>query len=587
MADGVESALGSAQGVCSVSSRLLHLCSRAPDARGPVRRPVFLAIIVAAGLLAAGCTADGSDGTDAGNAPGSASHANQGLVESDERPVMGGEIVYGLSAESNGWNPSTNQWATSGLQVTRAIFDTLSAFDDRSEIHPFLAEKFEHNEDFTQWKIRLRKGVKLHNGKVVTPETIVRDQKYLKRSPVVGSAYTVIKDFTAEGDDTVVVDLLEPFVNYPMALATQLGVVADPDWLESNDSLHPIGTGPFAFESWEIGNKLKVKKNNDYWMLDKFKIPYPYLDGIEFRVIADSASRANALRAGDIDVMESFSGMQIQSFQADDKFQIFSDSKGESSETFIQLNTMSPPLDDLDARRALAYATDKTAIIEQMSNGFDEPADGPFAESSPWYVETDYPQFDQATARELVNKVKAKHDGAFSIMLSSGPDPNTTKLQQLIQAQWQEVGVTVTLETVEQAALIIKVVTGNYQATAWLQFGQPNPSLDAIFWRPDLAVAPPAFSLNVTRLKDEEIGVAIKAGRAARDAESFRAAYAIVQKRLGADVPYVWLSHQQVAIIATKRVVNVTKYELPDGTPGLDLSNGAHPVFQMWVKDAD
>jgi peptide/nickel transport system substrate-binding protein len=181
--------------------------------------------------------------------------------------------------------------------------------------------------------------------------------------------------------------------------------------------------------------------------------------------------------------------------------------------------------------------------------------------------------------------VKAKHNGEFTIMLSSGPDPNTTKLQQLIQAQWQEVGVTVTLETVEQAALIIKVVTGGYQATAWLQFGQPNPSLDAIFWRPDLAVPPPAFSLNFTRLRDEEIGVAIKAGRAARDPESFRAAYAIVQKRLGADVPYVWLSHQQVAIIASKRVVNVTNYQLPDGTPGLDLSNGAHPLYQVWVRD--
>jgi len=568
-----------------VTSRLLHPNAPWSDTSGARRPSMILAVALVAGLLATACSANDGSGTDAGNTPSSVSHANQGLVESDERPAMGGEIVYGLSAESNGWNPSTNQWATSGLQVTRAIFDTLSAFDDESAIHPFLATKFDHNEDYTQWKIRLRPGVKLHNNKEVTPDTIVRNQRYLMRSPVVGSAYAVIEGFTTEGADTVVVDLREPFVNYPMMLATQLGVVADPDWLESHDSLKPIGTGPFAFESWAIGNKLKVKKNVNYWLLDRFDIPYPYLDGIEFRVIPDSASRGNALRAGDIDVMESFSGMQIQTFQGDDEFQIFSDSKGESSEIFIQLNTMSPPLDDLDARRALAYATDKIAIIEQMSEGFDEPANGPYAKNSPWYVETDYPQFDQATARELVNKVKAKHGGEFTIMLSSGPDPNTTRLQQLVQAQWQDVGVTVHLETVEQAALIIKVVTGSYQATSWLQFGQPNPSLDAIFWRPDLAVAPPAFSLNFTRLKDEEIGVAIKAGRAARDPEAFRAAYAIVQKRLGADVPYIWLSHQQVAIIASKRLVNVTKYTLPDGAPGLDLSNGAHPVYQLWVRD--
>jgi peptide/nickel transport system substrate-binding protein len=581
----VQEDLVGTQGARRVTS---HPLTTLPAIRagGRSRRARFgAAALVAVALLAAGCASDGSSGTDASASPSSISHANQNLVESDERPVMGGQISYGIIAETNGWNPSTNQWATPGLQVTRAIFDTLAAFDDQSQIQPFLAQGFDHNEDFTQWKIRLRPDVKLHNGKPVTAETVVRNQRYLKKSPVVGSAYYVVKGFTAEGEDTVVVDLLEPFVNYPMSLATQLGVVGDPDWMESNDSLHPIGTGPFSFDTWEIGNKLRVKKNPNYWLKDKFNIPYPYLDAIEFRVMADSSSRGSALRAGDVDVIESLSGAQVQSFQNDPEFQVFSHSTGESSESFIQLNTTSSPLDDLDARRALAYATDKQEIVEQMSEGFDEVADGPFAKSSPWYVETDYPQFDQATARQLVEKVKANHNGEFTIMLSGGPDPNGIRLQQLIQAQWQAVGVTVNLETVEQATLIIKVVTGNYQATSWLQFGQPNPSLDAVFWRPDLAVAPPAFSLNFTRLKDEEIGVAIRAGRQARDPEAFKAAYAIVQKRLGADVPYVWLSHQQTSIIASKRVVNVTKYTLPDGETGLDLSNSAHPLYQVWVRD--
>ena len=158
------------------------------------------------------------------------------------------------------------------------------------------------------------------------------------------------------------------------------------------------------------------------------------------------------------------------------------------------------------------------------------------------------------------------------------------QLVQMLQAQWSEVGINVTIETLEQAALIISVVTGRYQSTAWIQFGNPNPALDSVYWRPDLAVAPPAFSLNFTRLKDEEIGAALKAARATPEPAAFRAAYAIVQKRLAADVPYVWLFHQQVALIASKRVVNLTRYTLPDNSTGLDLSNGTHPLAQVWLK---
>jgi len=543
-----------------------------------------LATAVLVGLLAAGCA--GSTTTASGSAPESVARANKDLVESAERPDVGGQLVYGLMAETNGWNPATNQWATSGQQVARSIFDTLAAFDDQSQIHPLLAAGFEHNAEYTQWKIKLRPGIVLSNGKPVTAQTIVRNQQYLKKSPIVGGAYTFIKGYSAEGDDTVVVDLTDPWANYPMSLSTQLGVVADPDWLESNDSLHPVGTGPFSLDSWEIGNKLVVKKNPHYWQTDAAGTHLPYLDSIEFRVIADSQSRTNALNAKDVDVIESVNGTQITSFQNEKDYQVFSNSKSESSEFFVQLNTTSAPLDDLNARRAIAYATDKATITEQLTGGLDEPADGPFAPSSPWYATTDYPQYDPATARSLVEKVKAAHGGEFTIRLSTSADPFMQQLAQMLQAQWTEVGITVNIETLEQAALIISVVTGRYQATSWIQFGNPNPALDSVYWRPDLAVAPPTFSLNFTRLRDEEIGTALKAARATAEPAEFRAAYAIVQKRLAATVPYVWLFHQQVALIASKRVVNLTHYTLPDGSTGLDLSNGTHPLAHVWMKPA-
>ena len=66
------------------------------------------------------------------------------------------------------------------------------------------------------------------------------------------------------------------------------------------------------------------------------------------------------------------------------------------------------------------------------------------------------------------------------------------------------------LRTVEQATLIINVVTGGYQATHWLQFNAPNPVMDMAWVNPEIVQPPPAFCLNFSRLKDDEIGVKMR-----------------------------------------------------------------------------
>lgn len=541
-----------------------------------------LGIVLFVALASVGCGSgvDAPSGDDGG-----VSRESTGIVESTDTPLLGGKIVYGLVAETNGWNPGTNQWATSGLQVAHSLFDTITAFDDKGQIHPFLAETYVPNADLTEWTFTLRAGVTFSNGRPVTAEAVVRNQRYLQASSVTGGAYFYTDSFSVRDERTFVVKTKRPWASFPMVLSTQIGVVADPDWLETNDGLKPIGTGPFVLNDWEVGHKLVASKNPTYWQRDAHGTPYPYLDTVEFRVLTDGDSRGAALKASDIDVMQSYSGVQIQDFQRLGEYQVLSDTKGEQEENFIQLNVTAPPLDDPDARRALAYATDKRAVIEVMTAGFNEPANGPFAPDSPWYTDSGYPQFDPVKAKALVDGVKARHGGAFSFTFTGAAQPESTKLQQLLQQQWQAVGIDVTLESVEQAALIIKVVTGRYQATAWLQFGAPNPTLDSVWWSPEIVTVPPEFTLNFARNKDPDIGVALQAARETTDPRVFRESFGILQKRLALDVPYLWLYHQEVGIIASKRLVNLESWKLPDGASGVALNQGAHPLHQVWLRE--
>ena len=202
-----------------------------------------------------------------------------------------------------------------------------------------------------------------------------------------------------------------PWVNYPFSLATQIGVVADPDWLESGAKDHPIGTGPFVFESWRPDNDLVVTKNPDYWQTDAQGTRLPYLDRVTFRPLPDNDSRSATLEAGGIDAMQTSDSNQILKFsKLADKgdYQLFNDVSGETAEAFVQLNTMAPPFDDPDARRALALATDTKAYVDVQTGGLNEPARGPFPPSSPWYVPTTYPEYDKDAAKQLVEQVKAE-----------------------------------------------------------------------------------------------------------------------------------------------------------------------------------
>jgi ABC-type transport system substrate-binding protein len=544
------------------------------------RRWTAVAVALLLVLVASAC---GSSPTSSSDTQG----GNEGVVEETSGAQTGGTLVYGLEAESDGWNPSNSKWAPSGLMVARAVFDTLTAYDADLNAQPFLAETLTPNADYTQWTIRLRPNITLHNGRPVDSEVVKANFEYLKASTLTSSAFEPVESFDTSGPRDVVVNMNRPWVNYPFSLATQIGVVSDPEWLASEVKDHPIGTGPFVFQQWVPDSKLIVTKNANYWQTDEQGTRLPYLDEVEFRPLPDNDSRSASLEAGGIDAMMTSDPNQILKFKQlaeKDEFQVFNDVSGETAESFIQLNTMAPPFDDPDARRALALATDTKAYVDVQTGGLNEPARGPFAPSSPWYTDTTYPEHDKQAAKELVEQVKARHDGAFTFRILGGSDASSLSGLQLLQDQWREVGIDAQITPSEQAKLITDVALGNYQATAWRQFDSPHPLGDSIWWHPNTAKPVGEIALNFARNKDARIGAALDAARETPDKEQEKLLYQQVQDYLAEDIPYIWLYHTQISVIAAPSLVNVVNYTLPTGQRGIELQGGSHPLYQVWRR---
>jgi peptide/nickel transport system substrate-binding protein len=545
----------------------------------------YLAILAAVVLASMGATASWRQvGDSLATTADEPDGGNVNIIESAEHPRVGGRLVYGIAEEQNGWNPAINEWSTSGQDVAKTLFDTLTAFDENNQVHPFLLESYTPNKDFTAWTLRLRPGVFLSNGKPVTADTIVRNQEAYRDSPVTGGAYYRVKSFEAVDPLTVVVRLTSPWSSYPLMLTSQVGVVADPDWLASYDGLNPVGTGPFTLSRWNIDQDLTVTRNPNYWRLDSAGQRFPYLDSIQFRIMPDGFARGQALEAGDVDVIESSDPAQLQAFSQAGRQQVFADPKANAGKYLAMLNTTVAPFDDIDARLALAYATDQQAFIRDTGAGDVEAIDSPISPGSKWYVSTGYPRYDPDKARQLVAQVKQRHKGQFAFTIRGWTDGIARAQLQALERQWKAVGIDVDVEVGDNDKMMIWAVTGNYQATLWYQFDAPDPTIDSTWFNRALAKKPPEWSLNFARVTDPQINTGIADLMSTVDERQQKTAWGMIQLRLGALCPYIWLYQVKSGVIARTQVVNVTKWTLPDGAPGLDLGGGAHPLHQVWLR---
>ncbi len=559
----------------------------ASDPRSHHARTILLGAIVGVVALLASACGTGDSASDSTVPPGTfkANITNQDAGP----PQSGGQLTFGLNAETDGWNPASNRWSGSGYIVGFSIFDPLAVFGADLKAHPYLAESFATNDDFTEWTIGVRPDVTFHDGTPVDAAAIVRSLSTQKASPLTGASLDFVDSITAGADGTsVVVAMNRPWSSFPEMLTAQTGVIAAPSMLDDPDgNKNPVGSGPFTFTDWEQGSTLEVTKNTEYW-----RTGYPYLDSIEFRVVSDISARGTALASGALDIFETNDATQIIEFTDKAKngedVQIFTDQNGEGSKIFVGFNMAQPPFDDLLARQAVAYGSDVATLSQQAYDGIFPPVTGVFSENSPYYVKPDnYPEFDQAKARELAQEYETKYGKQLEFDVNITAAPEVMSVAQVLQAQLAEVGIKVNIITKEQLTLIADALLGNYQSTGFILFGSPSLDREYVFFA---SPAKPigALSLNFTRIPDDQnkaIVDAMAKARATDDDAVRKEQYAIVQQEMAKNLNFGFLVQQTSAVVFGNDVHGVLEWPMPDASGG-DGDQGvpttATMTFNVW-----
>ena len=226
-------------------------------------------------------------------------------------PQRGGTLTYGLEAETtNGWCLPEGQLAISGIQVARAIYDTLTVPAGDGTFAPFLAESLSPNADYTEWSIKLRAGITFHDGSPLTAEVVKHNLdayrgKYPGRSSLLlAFVFSDVASVDVADPLTVRVTTLRPWPSFPSFLygSGRVGIMAQAQLDDAETcARNLIGTGPFQLEEWRVNDHLTAVRNEHYWRIDAAGNQLPYLDAIEFRPMPEQQQRVNALKSGQLD----------------------------------------------------------------------------------------------------------------------------------------------------------------------------------------------------------------------------------------------------------------------------------------------
>jgi peptide/nickel transport system substrate-binding protein len=443
-------------------------------------------------------------------------------------PQRGGTLTYGLEAETtNGWCLPEGQLAIAGIQVGRTIYDTLTVPAGDGSFAPFLAESLTPNAEYTEWSIKLRPGITFHDGSPLTAEVVKNNLdayrgQYPGRSSLLAAfVFSDVATIDVVDPLTVRVTTKRPWPSFPSFLygSGRVGIMAQAQLDDAqNCARNLIGTGPFQFDEWRVNDHLTVVRNEHYWRRDAAGNQLPYLDAVEFRPMPEQQQRVNALKSGQLDafhISSNTGALTIDEMRGLDEAQQvnLAESDDFAEVGLLMLNTTKPPFDNPIAREAAALAVQRRLASEILAKGIGELADGPFAPGSIGYLEdTGFRSDDPERARELVRQYEQETGLPFEFQITSDPTPELVQAVQLTKEFFEDVGMKVSITTLEQSALIQKAIEKGYQAITFRNYPGLDPDGNYVWWY-DAAKNP----VNFMGFSDPEVSSLLDQGRETAD----------------------------------------------------------------------
>jgi peptide/nickel transport system substrate-binding protein len=320
------------------------------------------------------------------------------------------------------------------------------------ELKPLLAESW-RNVNPTTWEVKLRRGIKFHNGEEFTAESV----KFTIERAITSKLNTLAKltwppsfgqEVQAVDPHTVRITTRIPDPMVPSRLAAESLNIAPAkglgDYRERFVTDRFIGTGPYRFVEHVVGDRIVVEANPAYWG------PKPPSARIVWQVIPDAATRVAALQRGDIDVMLNLPVPLLSTVETDPGLRVYAELSSLTHGVLLNARE-SPPLKDRRVRQALNLAVDRQAIIKNLFAGRGQLLNTVTGRNVMNTFDPGPYPYDPGRAKALL--AEAGYGSGFDLQLwqSIGRWTLAEEMAQVIAGYWDKVGVRTKIQLLEWA----------------------------------------------------------------------------------------------------------------------------------------
>lgn len=392
----------------------------------------------------------------------------------------GGDAKVAIFDTFGGWCAPDNL-ANSALMAARTIYETLFEKSIGGDMVPMLAESGSASSDLKTWTIKIREGIKMHDGTDLTA-TLVKynydsgsgaavltgqtSSKYLGTAvPFLANVLSSTADNAAR---TVTFKLFRPQNDFLGTLyasgrsyiraEAQIKAAAVTQGASTGCGAFPIGSGPFKVEANYVrdADKLKVVRNPNYWRKDSKGVQLPYLNSITFTNIKDSQQRKSAISKGTYDaaMFTSGEGKYVQSLRKV-KTLVEYKSKSEYYPSFWFNQKIQPQFANINCRKAVAYAIDRKTYVRIRTNNEATAATSIVGPSSVMYSTKNFATFSSKKAKEALALCKSETGkSTLEFTVPADTSANSYANVRLIQSMLASQGITMSIKQ-EEAYLII------------------------------------------------------------------------------------------------------------------------------------
>jgi len=473
----------------------------------------------------------------------------QSLVSITGEPAYGDALAEGSIGEPTVLIPMLAGDSASH-EVAGLVFNGLVKYDTDLSIIGDLAESWDISRDGLVITFRLKKGIQWTDGVEFTAEDVMYGYKTIvdEKTP---TAYS--EDFK-QVKKAEVIDRYTFRVTYEKPFAPALStwgnlVVLPKHLLEGKDitkselTRNPVGMGPYKLDKWISGQQLVLDSNKDYFE------GRPYVDQFIYRIIPDRATMFLELQTGGVDMMDLTPLQYTKQTNTEyfrKNFQKFR--YPQFVYTYMGFNLKHPFFQDRRVGQAIAYAIDKSEIVDVVLFGLGSPATGPFVPNTwPYNPNVKKYEFNPEKAKQLLREAGwvekngiLEKDGRpfrFTILTNMG---NALRMNTATIIQWRlaKVGIEVDIKALEWSTFVNEFIDKRrFEAVILGWQISPDPDQYDIWYSGKTKEK----EFNFVSYNNPEVDALLEKGRRTFDIEERKKAYFRIQEILAEDQPYIFL----------------------------------------------